>query len=229
MLSNYGTTTQGDIDELITPSYHLDFLTNIQLEFSYALATTCMDTEDNTQALKVYSSIDCGQSWTLRWTRYGSALCASGYSSSFFVPTNLSVWETATVNVPVSAAAPNVRFKFEYSATKDNCGNNFYLDDINILGTNVGIVDSTNNSLFTIYPNPSDGSSDISYTLVEPSDVQIQLLDISGRLVANIFTGEQQAGNYTHSLPNLTQAPGTYFVQAILGDELVTRKLIIAE
>lgn len=227
MLSNYGTTNKGDIDELITPSYHLDYLTGIQLQFSYSHATTCTDDDDNTQALKVYSSIDCGQTWTLRWTRYGSALCSAGYSSFFFVPNNQSLWETVTVNIPFPAATPNVRFKFEYSATEDNCGNSFYLDDINILGTNVGMTEASPNNLFSIYPNPSDGNSTISYSLVEQSDVQIQMYDLSGRLVKNIFTGEQQAGDYSQPLDSESLEAGTYLVQMIVGDKVSTQKLVV--
>ncbi len=227
MLSNFGTTDRGDKDELITPSYHLDFSTGLQLQFSYSHATACVDEDDNEEALKVYTSIDCGQTWTLRWTRYGTALCSAGYDANFFVPNSQSLWETVTVNIPATAAAANVRFKFEYSATNDNCGNSFYLDDINILGTNVGVGEASAPNLFSIYPNPSDGNSVISYSLAEQSDVQIQMFDLTGRLVQNVFAGKQQAGSYTQPLEGESLATGTYLVQMIVGDKVSTQKLIM--
>jgi PKD repeat protein len=231
MLNNFGTTTQGDIDEFITPSYFLDYLGGIQLQFTYSLATACTDPGDNTPALKIYSSIDCGQTWMLRWTRFDSALYTVGYRPGFFIPSQPSDWQTVTLNLPITCAAPNVRFKFEYTAAKDACGNNFYLDDINILGGTVGVDASQGgNNLFSIYPNPSDGNSNIVYTLGEASAVQASLYDVSGRLVRPIFTGEQAPGAYQLPLNSTSDplAPGTYFVRMTVGDKVSTQKFIVS-
>jgi PKD repeat protein len=230
MLNNYGTNTKGDIDELITPGYHLDYLTGIKLQFSYAHAAKTTDSSDNTQALKIYTSIDCGQTWTLRWTRYGQALCNAGYEPGYFIPNGAGDWETVTVNLPVSCAVPNVRFKFEYTATEDGDGNNFYLDDINILGTNVGIAETETNSLFSIYPNPGNGNSSIAYSLPEQSPVQAELYDLSGRLVRLIYKGEQQAGSYVLPLGGdaAPLANGTYIVRMLIGDKISAQKFVVS-
>lgn len=230
MLNNFGTTTKGDIDELITPGYHLDYLTGIQLEFSYAHAAASMDVDDNTQALKVYTSIDCGQTWTLRWTRYGQALCNAGFIPTYFIPSGPADWETVTVNLPASCAVPNLRIKFEYTATEDGDGNNFYLDDINILGTNVGVEETETDNLFSIYPNPGDGNSTIAYTLTEQATVQAALYDLSGRLVRTIYTGEQQAGSYALPLNDEGKplAAGTYVVRMMIGDKVSAQKYVVS-
>lgn len=230
MLHNYNTTTKGDIDEFITPPYYLDYLTSIKLRFCYAHASATQDSSKNTQALKVYTSIDCGQTWTLRWTRYGSMLLSGGYNPNFFIPT-ASEWDTVTVNLPFTVAEPNVRFKFEFTATEDGCGNNFYIDDINILGTNVGVDETAGMSVpFTIYPNPGDGNSTVAYAISERAKTQAELYDISGRLVQVIFTGEQQPGSYY--LPVNTAAdplaPGTYFVRLMVGDKVSVQKYVVA-
>lgn len=229
MLNNYGTTTKGDIDEFITPGYHLDYLTGIQLQFSYAHAAASNDSDDNTQALKIYTSIDCGQSWTLRWTRYGQALCNAGYQPGYFIPNGPADWQTVTVNLPVSCAQPNVRFKFEYQATEDDKGNNFYIDDINILGTNVGIAETQTDNLFSIYPNPGDGNSTIAYTLTEPAVVHTEIYDLSGRLVRSVYSGEQQAGAYMLPLGTDAEplAEGTYIVRMLVGENVSSQKFVV--
>lgn len=229
LLHNFGTTTEGDIDEFITPAYYLDYLTGIQLQFSYSYATADLDDDDNTPRLKVYSSINCGQTWTLRWSRWDSLLCNGGLDTNFFVP-QAAMWDTVTINLPSSCADPNVRFKFEFTAPNDRAGNNLYIDDINILATNVGLSESeAGDILFNIYPNPGDGHGTISYALTEPATVQAELYDISGRLVQTIFTGEQQAGLYLLPLKNDGDplACGTYFVRMTIGDIVSTQKYII--
>lgn len=231
MLHNFGTTQEGDVDEFITPPYYLDYLTGIQLQFTYAYATADLDADDNTPKLKVYTSQNCGQSWTLRWTRWDSTLCSAGLDTNFFIPTNASMWDTVTITLPAICATDNVRFKFEFSAPADRAGNNLYIDDINILGTNVGIGETEpRDNLFGIYPNPGDGNSIISYSLTEPATVQAELYDIGGRLVQTIYSGEQTAGLYLLPLNKESDplAGGTYLVRMTIGDKVSTQKFIVS-
>lgn len=229
LLNNYGNTLAGDVDELITPSYYLDNVANLQLQFSYAYATAALSSDLNTQELKVYSSIDCGQTWTVRWTRTGSSLVTGGYDPNFYIPSNASHWQTITINLPSGVAAPNVRFKFEFTSPEDGTGNNLYIDDINILGSNVGVQENTEEAAFKVYPNPGDGNSTIAYTLDKQSTVSAELYDVSGRLVRTIYNGEQAAGSYTLAVNNETnpRAPGTYMIQMQIGDKVFTQKYII--
>lgn len=229
VLNTYGNSVEGDKDELITPSYFLDYLTNIQFQFSYAYATAATSANLNNCTLKVYSSIDCGQTWSQRWLRSGQNLATAGYCSSFFVPANTNQWETVTINCPTSIAVANVRFKFEFTSPEDGTANNLYIDDINILGSNVGLVENSDGSGFSLYPNPTDGNSTINYSLTEQTSVKADLYDISGRLVRNIYTGEQQAGEYNLAVSDETNplAPGTYMIQMTIGDKISTRKLVV--
>ena len=47
------------------------------------------------------------------------------------------------------------------------------------------------------YPNPFNGSTSIEYSTPEQALVQIDIYDVNGRLVENIFNGEKAGGNYT--------------------------------
>jgi PKD repeat protein len=229
MLNNYGNTVNGDIDELITPSYYLSYLTSIQLQFSYSYATSATAADLNTQVLKVYASVDCGQTWTVRWTKSGSQLANGGYFNTFYVPQNQNSWTTVNINLPALYAAPNVRFKFEFTSPEDGVGNNLFIDDINIVANGVGVEENSNGADFNVYPNPGDGNSTIAYALTEQSTVKADLYDISGRLVRNIYSGEQAAGNYTMPVADETNplAPGTYLIQMMIGDKVSTRQYIV--
>jgi hypothetical protein len=231
-LNSYGNSLEGDIDELITPSYDLRYNSGMQLTFRYSYATAATAGDLNTQILKVWSSTDCGQTWSPRWTGTGSSMVTAGYSSSFFVPQNSAQWELVTINLPANFnAQSNVRFKFEFTSPKDGVGNNLYIDDINILTTNVGIAENTDGAAFNVYPNPGDGNSSIVYTLNQQANVKCDIFDVSGRLVSSVNKGEQGAGNYTIPVngENSTLAPGTYMIQMTIGDQVTTRKYVVTE
>jgi PKD repeat protein len=228
-LNNYGQSLAGDVDELITPSYYLSYVSNLQFSFQYSYATASTSAALNTQTLKVYSSTDCGQTWTVRWTRLGSALVIGGYTPFFYAPTAQSDWDYVTINLPSSLAQPNVRFKFEFTSPGDNIANNLYIDDINILGTNVGINENSSDAGFTVYPNPGDGNGTIAYSLNEQAPVQCDIFDLAGRVVRSVEQGEQSAGNYTMSVSDATAplATGTYMIRMTIGDKVTTRKYVV--
>lgn len=230
MLNNYGVTVAGDSDEFITPSYDLRFNTGLQLTFRYAFATGATATTSNIQSFRVMASTDCGQTWTQRWSRYGSNIPTAGLSTSYYVPANLGQWELITINLPSNYNTfSNVRFKFCFGSGEDGVANNLFLDDINILSTNVGVGEVNDGSMFSVYPNPGDGNSTISYSLIEPSNVLIDVYDISGRLVSSQNKGEQGTGNYTAPVSEATLAPGTYMIQMTIGDRVTTRKYVVTE
>lgn len=229
LLNTYGNSVEGDIDELITPSYDLRFNTGMQLTFKYAYATASTITAMNTQTFTVYSSVDCGETWSQRWTVLGTNVPTAGFSSSFFVPSSQQMWETVTINLPPALAQDNVRFKFVFVAPVDNAGNNLYIDDINILTTNVGIDDPAANNSFNVYPNPGDGSSVVAYTLDKQSSVKCDIFDVSGRLISSVDKGEQAAGNYSMPIGETgTLAPGTYVIQMTIGDRVSTQRYVSA-
>jgi PKD repeat protein len=229
LLNNFGTTQQGDVDEFITPGYYLDYNTGIQLQFKYAYATANLSANNNIPKLRVYSSINCGQTWLLRWARVDSLLLTAGLDTNFFVPSP-AMWDTVTINLPASCAYPNVRFKFEFSAPVDRAGNNLYIDDINILSTNVGIQKDEQTAAFNVYPNPGDGKSVISYALDKRTRVKVDLYDLSGRLVSSKDLGEQTAGTYVLPLSEVASslAEGTYVIQMYFGDFARSQKLFFS-
>lgn len=230
MLNNYGVTLAGDSDEFVTPSYDLRYNTGLQLSFRYAFATGATAEENNIQSFRVLASTDCGQTWTQRWSRYGSNIVTAGLSTSYYVPANLGQWELITINLPSNYNTfANVRFKFCFGSGEDEIANNMFLDDINILSTNVGVGEINDGSLFSIYPNPGDGNSTVAYSLTEEANVLIDVYDVSGRLVSSQNKGSQAAGNYNTPVSEATLAPGTYMIQMTIGDRVSTRKYVVTQ
>lgn len=55
---------------------------------------------------------------------------------------------------------------------------------------------SINEANCTVYPNPSDGNFNFIISLTQPENVSLEVFDLNGRRVANIFENNLQAGIY---------------------------------
>ena len=230
LLNVYSNCLSGDVDELITPTYDMRFNTGLQLTFRYAYATAATATDLNTQSFRVLSSIDCGQTWVQRWTATQANMVTAGYCAQPYIPSSQSQWELVTVNLPANFnTMSNVRFKFEYTSPEDGVGNNLYIDDINILSTNVGIHENNSGASFDVYPNPGDGNSTIAYTLDKNAAVKCDITDVSGRVVSSVNYGEQGPGNYTMPMvaSGTNLAAGTYMITMTIGDVVTTRMYVV--
>jgi parallel beta-helix repeat protein len=86
-------------------------------------------------------------------------------------------------------------------------------------------IDSENiaaSGTFVIYPNPSDGSSVMSYHLVENGSVKISL-----REVMQVANGQQSGGEHQISI-NTAQLPsGIYFVKMNVNGKVMVKRLIV--
>lgn len=60
------------------------------------------------------------------------------------------------------------------------------------------------------YPNPTNGSTIIEYSIDDRSEVQLTLYDIRGGRIAHIFKGIQNPGSYSRTLNVDNIASGTY-------------------
>lgn len=80
-----------------------------------------------------------------------------------------------------------------------------------------------------VFPNPIVESATINYELSESSDVQIDLLDNSGKLVNNIFTGKQFSGDNTHNFSVNDYPNGIYYLRINTGKFTTTEKLFISK
>ena len=84
------------------------------------------------------------------------------------------------------------------------------------------------------YPNPFSASTQLRYRLASSQRVELDVLDVAGRVVATLASGEQEAGVHEVSwsgrttrgqrLPN-----GLYLVRIRLGPETFTHKVIVSQ
>ena len=93
------------------------------------------------------------------------------------------------------------------------------------LATTVGLEESSLVSNVKLYPNPSQGNFNLSFTTAIESDYQIEIVDITGRTV-NLNTGETKYGEnqvrFDADLPD-----GLYMVKIIVEGDISTSRLVI--
>ncbi|MDX1439480.1 MAG: Ig-like domain-containing protein, partial [Rubricoccaceae bacterium] len=70
------------------------------------------------------------------------------------------------------------------------------------------------------FPNPFVRSTTIAYSLSEPADVEVKVIDVLGRLVATLVAEEQESGTYRTVFDASGLASGVYFYR-LRADHLV--------
>lgn len=222
-----------DVDQLISPSYNLTFITSPVLTFRCAAATNATTAADMNDKLVVSYSTTCGATWTTIRTFTGASgtypLINNSYHPEEYVPASTTEWALKSVTVPVSALGPNTRFKFEYTSGHE--GNSIYLDDINMTGV-LGITDqSLDGANVSIYPNPASQTATLSYSLKKKGDVKITLVDVLGKQIMQVNNVAQAEGDYSFEISKqaLDLKNGVYFVKFSVDNSTITKKLVISE
>lgn len=213
----------GRIDELISSTYDMAGLTGVSLSFRYAYARRSPVNDD---ALYVYVSGDCGQTWILRKVmRAITTLVTAPPTTADFVPNGPDQWGYAEVN-NIGASLQTSRFRVRFSFVS-NGGNNLYLDDINLDGTVVGVDETTGGTeSLRVVPNPVDGSAFVEMGL-SGTNASWSILDAFGRVVrSGLFRLEPNSRNRM-PLPTGGLASGTYLLRVQVENQVRSSRFTV--
>jgi len=216
----------GTKDYLISPSYDLSTTSNVSVSFDYAYGTKATTLDDISEEVRVYTSRDCGKTWTIRTpaTLSGSEILTAGYvGDENFVPTNNTQWKTQTFTYTTTAQDTKTRFRIEFFASDKS--SNFFFDNFNVSGV-LGIEENGQILGVSLSPNPVSAGSDIAVQISEPSaDIQLQLVDVNGALISTTMVAASN-GTQTVNIP-MNVSKGCYFLQAIKGSVKSTHRVIV--
>jgi hypothetical protein len=106
-----------------------------------------------------------------------------------------------------------------------------------VLGVREQALNATVGPTFALgqnVPNPFNRSAVINYTLPAEAEVDLKVLDRSGRVVTTLVSGRQNAGRYrvTWNLDSRARAElanGVYFYRLTAGGNTATRKMVKME
>lgn len=80
----------------------------------------------------------------------------------------------------------------------------------------------------SLFPNPTTGSSTLSYTLVEQGDVTINIYDAMGQLVSSQSEGTVAPGTQNAMINTENLASGMYMVELVAGDSKSTTRMVVS-
>lgn len=86
-------------------------------------------------------------------------------------------------------------------------------------------------SLSQNYPNPFNPETNIQYTLNVPGNVRLSVYDVTGRLVSELVNEFKVPGTYSIRWDAARQslASGVYVYRLELGDQILTRKMLLVK
>ena len=102
-----------------------------------------------------------------------------------------------------------------------------YTDSLVIKNTTGIVTKLAKDFNFSVYPNPISDNLNVKFTLNGASSVNMDMIDITGRKVADFISGNEMNGeiNNTFDVSYLTK--GIYFIRLKVNDELTVKKIVI--
>ena len=79
----------------------------------------------------------------------------------------------------------------------------------------------------SIYPNPSNGSFAVSFSLEKPSQTSISVQDMATKTSRNVLTKQLPFGKNVLLFQDLNLAKGVYLVQITTENKTTTQKLVV--
>lgn len=219
----YFGISDGQSNDLILPTLNFKGTTSPKLKFNYAYARRTTLSNDN---LTVSFSRNCGLSFNNLFNKSGANLATANTTTASFVPANDGQWTTVEINLDSYTNEDNAYIRFR--ATNDGPGNNIYLDNIEFT-VFTGIENFVINNLnLNIAPNPFTNATDISFFLVKDANVEVELVDMLGRVIKSNNLGKLNSGSNKFNLnvdENLSK--GVYFIKLNVDGMQKTEKVII--
>lgn len=221
------TNTRKNISSMTGPGINLSAIANPVLTFKVAAAESV---PNHVNALKVYASTDCGLTWTTIYNKITPQLITTASTPSNFIPGSPNDWRTEVVSLAAISATASlnlVQFKFEYSRDTMPYGNNIYVEDINISSvTSLAAEQAGQLQDLGLFPNPTHGNLNVSFSLLSARKLKFTLLDMLGRDLGTLAEKEFGAGSCTQSLDLKGIPPGAYFLKVEGNGLIYTRKVL---
>ncbi len=102
----------------------------------------------------------------------------------------------------------------------------YYFDQLASIPQRPEVPTTITAVLHNAQPNPFSSSTVVKFSLPEPGDVEIEIIDVSGSIVATLVDGWRNAGfqEAVFACPDL--APGVYFCHLKAGDQVAVSKIV---
>ena len=94
---------------------------------------------------------------------------------------------------------------------------------------NVDAISPAAFMLNSVYPNPFNPSTTVSYSIEKNINVNISIYNMSGQKVSELVNTNQTAGNYSITWDASNQPSGLYFVRLSAGNQSSSQKIMLVK
>lgn len=133
----------------------------------------------------------------------------------------------------------NIKTPFTANYYSNLCLDNTIINgsDYNIIMNPDGVIDSslassgieylaTSDLTFDVFPNPIDQDVQVQFVIPEKAFATIDLMDISGRIIENKFSGVLNAGQQSINLKFSEMRHGAYIIAIWIDDESMIKRVL---
>ena len=86
------------------------------------------------------------------------------------------------------------------------------------------------NTIMKVYPNPVVNNFSVEFNLDAPAVLNIYIVDITGRLVKELYTGSAKDGDNTFSFNKANLSNGVYYLMINSNSKIIkNEKIVIAD
>lgn len=139
--------------------------------------------------------------------------------------------EYYTVYVDIPGLQRDSVWNITITATNTVFTNINYIADSNsvypFFPTTVSIVSAEIENSLIVFPNPTNASATIEYTLTNSSSVKLEVVDVLGKQLESLVNTNQPAGNYKVNLAKLNA--GIYFIRLNINNHTNTTRLVVTD
>ena len=87
----------------------------------------------------------------------------------------------------------------------------------------------TGDHRLNVYPNPFSEFTNIQYSLDERSEIELSVIDLTGRLIQHITRETREPGTYSFRLNGTTLKTGVYFIRMMNNGSMSLNKILVTE
>jgi hypothetical protein len=152
------------------------------------------------------------------------------HTSASYTGTDSCVWSFKWTAPKPGVGAVNYYAAFNCGSGDNQSSGIIYWDSAHFIqGSTVGIEQIASESTdINVYPNPVKDVFNVSYSLQDSKQVEINLYSIDGKEIGNLLSGvEQSAGDHTQQLHMPLVKSGIYIIQIIQDGEATYKKVIV--
>jgi PKD repeat protein len=230
----YNKRLGGSVDELISPSFDLrtTFAINVSFDYAYATNGTILTTVGSNEAdikeqVKVYSSKDCGETWSLKKTIDKGTLLTAGFAGGApFTPQSNSQWKNCSFSYTSTSTDNETRFKIEFIAS--DVSNNFYVDNFNVTGALGIFSNEIDNLQLTVFPNPlmPQEAINVSYIAGE-HPVELIVRNIQGKTIHSEIVNKTNSEVHHTIEMGQSLSSSCYFLEVKSGEFSTVKKVVV--